>query len=64
MQEQFEIDVDPGVEKDEAGHKTHALAPANEYVPAGHGTHTLALLAPVAFEYVPAGHAVQLLKDK
>jgi hypothetical protein len=49
--------VDPGVEEDEAGHKTHALAPAVlEYVPAGHATHTAEEFAPTTFENVPAGH--------
>jgi hypothetical protein len=63
LQEQFVMTVDPGVEEDEAGHKTHALAPAVlEYVPAGHNTHVFTLVAPAAPEYAPAGHETHALE--
>ena len=62
MQAQFVIDVDPTVEEDEAGHNTHALAPAVlEYVPAGHCTHALAFVAPETPENAPAGHVTHAL---
>jgi hypothetical protein len=64
LQAQFVIDVDPGVEdEDPTGHNTHALAPANEYVPAGHGTHVLAFVAPETPENAPAGHDTQTAEE-